>query len=332
LRALFAVTIVACAAAPIAPKPVAHVDAVVEDASAIVEASAASINCDPPRVRDTVTLACTDHAPCASGEDLVAGSCVPSCGPPFIARNDKNECTCAPGLVPVSGAEFGGCVKPGELDFSKMCKAAHQHFDGSLGPMCKCDTGYVPHASGANLGIGGLDACVRPCKAPLAYDVVTDRCRTCAPDRDTAFGLCVDKCPAGTKRVSGECMCSGGMFMDKGKCVHCPAGRVFDPATSNCNCPPDTEDWGYVENCLATCPAGQHRLHDRCLPDCAPNESNDEKTGACGACDASANAFVFQVHAHPVCVRCSFDEVLDKDGACTCRPGFRRANGHCVNP
>ena len=127
-------------------------------------------------------------------------------------------------------------------------------------------------------------------------------------------------------------MCSGGMFIDDGKCVHCTVGRVFDPATSNCNCPAGTEDWGYIEGCLATCPAGQHRLHERCVPDCSPGASNDEKTGACGACDASANAFVFAVHGHDVCVRCSFDEVLAKTGECECRAGFRRANGHCVNP
>jgi hypothetical protein len=306
-----------------------------EEASVVdaisIDASHVAMRCDPPRVRDTVTLECTDHAACATGEDLVAGACVPSCGAPFTARNDKNECTCPPGLVDVRGAEFGGCVKPGELDFSKMCKAAHQHFDGSIVPRCKCDVGYVESFSG---GLGLMTACVKPCKAPLPYDPMTDRCHACGADQDAVRGVCVAKCPPGSRRDSstGQCECALGMFIDHGQCVHCMPGRVFDPATGNCNCAAGTEDWGYVENCLATCPAGQHRLHARCIPDCAANESNDEKTGACGACDGSANAFVFQVHGRAVCIHCSFDEVLDKDGACACRPGFRRANGHCVNP
>jgi len=333
--------LVACAAAPVAPKPIAHdaVDAAsAEDASSDATAKTSAppaMNCDPPRVRDTVTLACTDHAPCATGEDLVSGACVPSCGPPFTTRDDKGGCTCAPGLVDVRGGEFGGCVKPHELDFSKMCKARHQHFEGALGPTCKCDAGYVPHASGANLGLGGLDECVRPCNAPLAYDSVTDRCSTCAPDREKVGEVCVDKCPPDTRRdaSSGECVCVvRGMFLYDGKCAYCTGSRVFDPATRNCECPAGTEDWGYTDGCLATCPAGKHRLHQRCVADCSGGESNDDKTGACGPCDPSRNAFVTTLHGHTICTRCSFDEVLGKNGECECRPGFRQANNHCVHP
>jgi hypothetical protein len=197
-------------------------------------------------------------------------------------------------------------------------------------PTCKCDAGYVENFSG---GLGLMDACVRPCKAPLAYDSVTDRCSTCTPARDKVQNVCVDKCPAGSKRASnGECACSDvTMFMDHGKCVHCMPDRVFDAATKMCNCPAGTEDWGY-EGCFAACPAGQHHLHRSCVADCAAGESNDDKTGACGACDPSQNAFASTMHGHAICIRCSFDEVLDKNGACECRAGFRRAGGHCVNP
>jgi hypothetical protein len=334
---LIGLTIVACAAAPAAPKPVTHetVDAAaieeasVVDASVIEASTSQAMHCDPPHVRDSVTLECTDHAPCAADEDLVSGTCMPTCGAPFGYRDAQNGCTCAPGLTRVSGAEFGGCVKPGDLDFSKMCTRPHQHFDGSIVPTCKCDAGYVEHSSG---GLGMLNACIRACKAPLAYDSASDRCTTCAP-RDVVFGVCTDKCPSGSKREpsSGECFCSGGMFLDHGKCVHCMPDRVWDGATNLCNCPAGTEDWGY-EGCFAACPSGEHHLHQRCVADCSGAEANDDKTGACAPCDPSQNAFATTTHGHATCTRCSFDEVLGKTGECECRPTFRRANGHCVNP
>jgi hypothetical protein len=121
------------------------------------------------------------------------------------------------------------------------------------------------------------------------------------------------------------------MFMDGGRCVHCTADRAWDSGTNMCNCPAGTEDWGY-EGCLPPCAAGQHRFHKRCDADCSAPLANDAATGACRACDASQNAFAYVVHGRQTCVACSFDEVLDAHGACACRPGFREANGHCVNP
>jgi hypothetical protein len=337
LGVIFVACACACAAAPVAPKPVAQQQTSVDeeasvDASAgdVIDASATTLSCDPPRVRDSVTLACTDHAPCPAGRDLASGACVESCPPGFPTRRDDGGCTCPLGLTLVQGAELGGCIKPGDLDFSKMCKEPHQHFDGSIVPMCKCDAGYVESFAG---GAGLTIACVRPCKAPLAYDVETDRCRTCPADQPAKRGVCSAKCPPSSRRdASGECVCPDNMMILDGKCAHCTAGRVYDPKTFACNCPTGTEDWGYTEGCLAACPTGQHRLHAQCIPDCAPPQSNDAKTGACGACDASQNAFVFQEHGRPTCIRCSFDEVLAKTGECECRPGFRRANNHCVSP
>ena len=286
-----------------------------------------AINCDPPHVRDTVTLECTNHTPCGADQDLVSGSCVPSCPQARPMRDAAGQCACPPGTTLVTGAELGGCVRPGELDFSSMCKRPHQHFDGSIVPRCVCDPGHVSNHDPAG------EACIRDCKSPLAYDPVTDRCQTCAGDQDALRGVCVPKCPTPSRREpsTGECTCRDGAFLDHGQCVHCLAPRVYDAAAKQCNCPPGTEDWGY-EGCFAACPAGQHRMGPRCDADCTRPLVNDVRTGACRSCDASAGAFLHVTHGRQTCVACSFDEVLDAQGACTCRPGFRSANGHCVNP
>jgi hypothetical protein len=286
--------------------------------------TSSALRCDPPRVRDTVTLECTSHTPCPAGQDLVSGSCVPSCWPGRPTRDSKGACGCPPGTTDVQGAEFGGCLKPGDLDFSSMCKQPHMHLDASIAPVCKCDAPYVE----TYVGIGLLQ-CVRSCKAPLVYDQRSDSCRTC-PSEDRVGLVCLPKCPAPSKRVNGDCSCPDAMFMDQGHCVHCTADRAYDAATGNCNCAAGTKDWGY-EGCIAVCPGGHHRMHKRCDPDCAAPLLSDAKSGTCVTCDPAAGGFVYVEHGRRVCVVCSFDEEL-ANGECTCRPGFRVANGHCVNP